>query len=403
MKNYKDHFTKIKSWMLLVTYTAFVIYILMNSAYLLDIINNSLRLLAPFFYALGIAYVLNIPMMKIESFILHRFSKFIFIKRNIRNISITITLIFSTLIGFIFLSFVIPQLVQSVGDVLFNLQTIGLNLASNINEILLFFKIDPSVLSLEPDTINEYISNLGIDVTSLIDTASKWIRDTGIGIIDYAVNFAGLITNWFVGLMLALYLLGSKESFIKQFKKLILALFSLKFSATLLSYAKKTNGIFKNFVGGQLVEALIIGILIYIMMLITGMPYAELISAIVAVMALVPVFGAMLAMSLGFILILSVDPIRAIWFVVLFQIIQLFENNLIYPKVVGESVGLPAIWTLLSIILFGGMFGITGMLTAVPLTASIYVIGSELINKTLANKKLNHDDDIMKLYSEDSK
>ena len=234
-------------------------------------------------------------------------------------------------------------------------------------------------------------ANIGLDwnsITKNLNNVLSSLSTAGISAIDIITNFTVQLGFWFMGFMLSIYLLASKETFIRQSKKLIAAVFDYDTTTIILRVMKKANEIFTNFVGGQLIEALIIGGLIYIALLIFKMPYAILIAALVAIMALVPVLGATLACVIGFILVFSVSPIKAIWFVIIYQVIQQAENTIIYPKVVGKSVGLPGIWTLLSIVVFGGLFGVLGMLLAVPTTACIYTFGSEIVNSRLKKKNL---------------
>ena len=155
---------------------------------------------------------------------------------------------------------------------------------------------------------------------------------------------------------------------------------------------KKANDIFSGFIGGQLVEAVILGILCYIGMLLFKFPFPELISAIVAITSIVPMFGAMFGMAFGCLLILAINPIQVILFIIYFQVLQQFEGNVIYPRVVGGSVGISGIYVLLSLVIFGGLFGLIGMIMAVPVTALIYALVSEFVNYRLLAKNLYVDE-----------
>lgn len=386
MKNIKETLTKITSSLIIVTYMALLFLIITNLNNIRLFISSFINLISPFIYALVIAYILNIPMTKIDKFLDQKLS--IKFKKYSRPIAILLAIILAFFILSMIVSFIAPQLAASISNLILNLENYSKALVDTINSLIEFFNLGDNFDKLDQNSLKLFFENLGVDWNSLMNTASTWITNTGAGLIDYVAGFAIVITNLVIGFFFAIYLLSSKETFIRQSKKVFAASLGYKLSNKVLDKLNIVNNIFKNFVGGQLVEAIIIGILIYISLVVTKMPYAVLISSIVAVMALVPVFGAMLAMMFGFILILSIDPIKSIWFIVVFQIVQTFENNVIYPKVVGESVGLPAIWTLLSIIVFGGYFGVFGMLVAVPLTASIYVIGSAQINKVLTRKKI---------------
>src|SRR5699024_1612745 len=147
-----------------------------------------------------------------------------------------------------------------------------------------------------------------------------------------------------------------------------------------LLIGQQANQTFSSFFSGQLLEACILALLYYISMTLFNMPYAMLISTVIGVTSIVPIFGAMIGMAFGCILIFAINPWMSLFFMVFFQIVQQFENNLIYPRVVGKSVGLPGIWVLLSIVVCGGLWCLFGMLIAVPLTAVSYTLLSDWVN-----------------------
>ena len=388
MKDLKEQLIKLKPWIILSTYIFMLILVIIkmdNIAYVFTRLTNLLR---PLFYAIGIAYVLNIPMTKIENLIHNKVSSKNIIYKNSRGIAVFLSILLAISILVFLVLFITPQLVTSIASLINNIALFLEGLSHNINEILVFFNLDSQLINLNVDDFNKFINSLGINWESILLTAKEIMTNVSFNIVDFTVGFAQSLTTWFIGFLLSIYLMSSKESLIRQSRKLILFIIDVELSKKVFGVLTKTNKIFKLFIGGQLLEAIIIGALIYIMMILTNMPYSLLISMIVAVMALVPVFGAMFAMAVGFILILSVNILQAISFVVLFQLIQLFENNVIYPRVVGNSVGLPAIWTLLSIMVFGGLLGVLGMLLAVPLTASIYSLLSSLINKKFEDEAI---------------
>ena len=388
MKDFKEQLYKIKPWLILTTYIFILFMIILNLDSIIILISNILGLLKPFFYAIGIAYVLNIPMTAIENAIHNKLSPNNIIYKKARTIAIILSLLLAIGIIVFLVLYITPQLIYSLSTLFNNIGIFLSGLTNNINEILRFLNIDVQLEGLNVDNFNIFISNMGINWDNLINTLTEVLRNASFNIVNYTVSFVSLLITWVVGTLLSIYLMSSKETMLAQCKKVMYYVFDYDISKKIFGYLTQTNKIFKSFVGGQLVEAIIIGILIYIMMLITNMPYSLLIATIVAVMALIPVFGAMFAMVIGFILILSVDIWQAMLFIVLFQFIQILENNLIYPKIVGSSVGLPAIWTLLSIIVFGGLYGVLGMLFAVPLTASVYVLASEVINKKVSGKDI---------------
>ena len=235
---------------------------------------------------------------------------------------------------------------------------------------------------------NIVLPEYAIDSDLLIEKITTFINDEGSGIITVTWGAATSILSGLVDVLLAfvfaLYLLAKKELVADHLKKLITTVLSQKKAKRLLSIASLTNQTFTNFVSGQLTEAVIIGVLCFFGMLILRIPYAGAVSAFVAVTALVPIFGAWLGGGLGAFLILLAEPIKAVWFIIYLLILQQVEGNLIYPKVVGKSVGLPGLLVLMAVTIGGGAFGILGMLFSVPVCAVLYSLYLEFMRKSNA-------------------
>ena len=198
-----------------------------------------------------------------------------------------------------------------------------------------------------------------------------------------------LVVNLVLALAFSLYLLAQKETLTGQAKKVVRALFSEKWAHWITDVARMTNRTFSNFVTGQLTEAVILGTLCFLGMLIFRLPYAGVISVLVGFTALIPIFGAFIGVGIGAFLILLVSPIKALWFILFFVILQQLEGNLIYPRVVGKSVGLPGIWVLAAVTVGGNAFGLAGMLLAVPLCSVLYTLARQGVNARLARKGLS--------------
>lgn len=208
---------------------------------------------------------------------------------------------------------------------------------------------------------------------------------TAIGITSSVVS---LIFNLVLALAFALYLLAQKETLTRQAKKVVQAIFSSKRAQQITELAHMTNRAFSNFVTGQLTEALILGCLCFLGMLIFRLPYAGVISVIIGFTALIPIFGAFIGVAIGALLILLVNPIQALWFILFIIVLQQIESNVIYPRVVGKSVGLPGIWVLAAVTLGGNAFGLLGMLFAVPLCSVLYAVARRVVHRRLAQKGL---------------
>ena len=233
---------------------------------------------------------------------------------------------------------------------------------------------------------NIVLPEYAIDSDLLIEKITAFINDEGSGIITITWGAATSILSGLIDVLLAfvfaLYLLAKKEVVAAHLKKLITAVLPQTGAKRLLSIASLTNQTFTNFVSGQLTEAIIIGVLCFLGMLILRIPYAGAVSAFVAVTALVPIFGAWLGGGLGTFLILLAEPIKAVWFIVYLLILQQVEGNLIYPKVVRKSVGLPGLLVLMAVTIGGGAFGVLGMLFSVPVCAVLYSLYLEFMQKS---------------------
>lgn len=384
---------KLKPWILLSTYILILLAVLLNFKTVSEHLFWIISLFNPLLYGIAIAYVLNQPLKHIENFLKKHLNKKNFIYRKARGISMILTLLLAAIILTLIFVIVIPRIFASVGTLVNNVTVLVRGLVNNMNEILAYFNIDLNLIDLKQvETFlnmpwNEIVNNA-------ISIAQKWLSSSASGIVSTTVAFGNTFATWFAGFMFSLYLLASKETLIRQLKKVLVVAFKEKGAKRCVEIGRKANDIFSGFIGGQLMEACILGVLYYIGMTLLQMPFAELISSIIAIASLVPVFGAMFGMMIGAVLIFTINPLQALVFIIFYQVLQEIENNLIYPRVVGSSVGLPGLWTLLSIFVFGGLFGVFGMLTAVPTTALIYNLFVEYVNSRLKEMDVIVDEEI---------
>ena len=204
--------------------------------------------------------------------------------------------------------------------------------------------------------------------------------------IGVTSNVLSGLFNFVIGFVLSIYILASKEKLCRQGARLLRVILPEAACDRIFRVLAMSSGVFTKFISGQCVEALILGALCYIGMLIFRMPYALMISALIAVTALIPVFGAFIGTSVGALMILLISPLKAVGFVLFIIILQQIESNVIYPRVVGNSVGLPGIWVLLSVTLFGSIFGAVGLLLGVPFCAVLYCLVRDFVKKREAEK-----------------
>lgn len=374
---------KVKPGIIISGFTVFLIYILFNIGNIFQMISQFVGLFEYLLFGIVIAYVLNQPMKIIEERIVKKFQPESFIYRKKRGLSIFITLILFVCLIITLASIIIPNIIESLITLISNISNIISSIFNNIDKIFMYFNIDFRTNDIT--SINELINMPWQNIVrGLLDFLTK----NADGIMANATNFLSTFGVVFTSFIFSLYLLGNKEKFLRQFRKLIAAIFGYKITRVIFHYAHKTNIVFSSFITGQLVEAAILWILYYSTMLLFGFPYPELIATVISIFSFVPFFGPIAAMFVGAFLILSENVFQAFWFMVYFQILSQIEDNFIYPRVVGGTVGLPGIWVLLSIFIFGDLFGIFGTIIAVPSAACIYSLISELVNLVLRKRKL---------------
>lgn len=365
---------KTKELLLIVTYAIVLIFALFNLKTMFGIIVYILKLIMPFIIGIGIAFVLNILLKIIETKVYPKIFKKKTkrsekLKRPICLVSVMVLVL--ALISLIF-KLVIPELINAV-----EIFSDSLPKYTEIIENYLEEKqFSEENIKMVTNTLNEVQKK----ATSFVMTNTEEIAER---IFDMATKIVGYIVNGVIALVFALYILAQKEKFIHQVNKVMKAFLDKKVIKKIDTVVGITNKAFYNFASGQFVEALIIGVLCFIGMIILRIPYATTISVLVAFTALIPMFGAFIGTAIGAFLILMIDPIKAIIFIIFIIILQQFEGNLIYPKVVGRSVGLPGIWVLVAVTIGASTFGIIGMIISVPLCAILYGVLVNITNERL--------------------
>ncbi len=376
---------------------AILVYLVANNAnHILGSVLGFLGLIKPVIYGCVIAYILN-PLMKwIRGKIIwawERGGKKISEKGEglVTGISIFASLLFMICVIMVLSWLVLPQLVASIS----------------------------SLVDSMPEKVSQYYYMLDKDIRNNKFLADKF-QDAALGLANYteemveskllpwiqsdllpsmntlAVQFAnglmGFLTvlyNLFIGIIVAIYLLGSKKTFSAQAKKMLYALCKKEYADVIIHYVKITDHMFSGFIVGKIVDSAIIGVICFCVMQLFGLPYAMLISVIVGVTNVIPVFGPYIGLIPGVFLILLVNPMQALYFIIIIAILQQIDGNIIGPAILGESTGLSAFWVLFSILLFGGIWGIVGMIIGVPLFAVIYRIVADFINWKLRRKNLS--------------
>lgn len=380
----------IKKILVIITYTILLCFACIKFDIVLKAFGYIFNLLKPFIFGFCIAFILNIPLSKIEGMLTGKNKKGK-IKKNsdkrekkvetenkktngkLRLLSIVISLLIFIGIIFLTLFLVIPEFINTISIFKNSIPT-AFNTCKEWLE---------NVMSNNPQVI-EKINEFKPDWQQLDKNVTTWIKSTATGIIgvsiDFVISFFSGVINFFMGVIFAVYMLMQKEKLVCQFKRVFRAYIPEEKCNSLFHIGQITNDTFKKFFGGQFIEAILLGILCFIGMTIFRMPYALTISVLVGVTALIPVFGAFFGTAIGAILILAVDPMQAVWFVVYIIVLQQIDGNFIYPKVVGDSVGLPGIWVMLAVLVGGNSMGIIGMLIGVPIASVIYKLVKEYVN-----------------------
>ncbi len=345
---------------------------LMNLDVVFGALRRVLALFSPFLVGGGIAFLINVVLQPLE-----RCWRKLCRKapaKLARPVCLTLSAIL--VLGFLFavVFMMLPSLRESGDEFIRNLPAYADEIGRWWDDTVRFAA-----------KYNIVLPDYAINADLLVERITAFINDEGSGIITVTWGAATSILSGLVDVLLAfvfaLYLLARKEVVAAHMKKLITTVLPREKAQRLLSIAALTNQTFTNFVSGQLTEAVIIGVLCFAGMLILNIPYAGAVSAFVAVTALVPIFGAWLGGGLGAFLIMLAEPIKAVWFVVFLLVLQQVEGNLIYPKVVGKSVGLPGLLVLMAVTVGGGAFGVLGMLLSVPVCAVLYSLYLEFMNK----------------------
>ena len=350
-----------KNLLFIITYATILILIIINFESVMNYLGNFMGLFSSFFVGIAFAFILNNPCMSIERFLNKQidFKK----KSTGRVISVAITYVIFVFIVILLIWFVIPQLFQSIQGLISNLGTYFSNFQILLNNITAFFEIEP----IDVSDFSSFISNS-------IDKLISGVSDVLSQIITITTNVISVIINLFLSIIFSIYILTGKEKLINNAKRILQTYFSDKVYDKIYYVYGIVVDVFNKYIVGQFTEALILGVLCFIGMIIFRFDYPLLISVIIGVLALVPVVGAYIGGLISFLLLLLISPVKAIWFIVFIVVLQQFEGNVIYPRVVGSSVGLPAIWVLLSITVGGGLAGPIGILLAVPTTSVFYIL-----------------------------
>lgn len=364
----------------LILFAGAIILGVMYSKEVLTVAKLFVGMLTPFLVGAAMAFVLNLPARFIENKLLAKWKnpKTAGLKR---GISIILAILFVIALLVFAVSMVLPQLTKT-------LMELGKVIPAYFEELI----DELEILATEyPEWKDAFaaLEEISIDWSSVITYVTTFLKN-GLGnVLSSTVNFAGslagMLFDGVIAFVFAIYILSGKETLGRQAKKLLHAYLPEKGYNKTMKVLALCNHNFAKFISGQCLEAVILGTMFVICMTIFQMPYAVLVGVLIAFTALIPIVGAFIGCAVGAFLILMISPVKALIFIIMFLILQQLEGNLIYPKVVGNSVGLPAIWVLLAVSVGGSMFGVVGMLVFIPLMSTVYALLRENVNHR--NKK----------------
>ncbi len=376
--NWNQKYTTIAVYSFIVIASSIVFYLILSGIDRFNqVIAGYLSVIYPFIYGFIIAYLINYPL----NFLKKQLTKISCLKNvkksKINILAIVLAYILSGLLIYLFIAFILPQLVNSVTGLVKRLPEY-IRSTTNFIENL-------SYDILIPPEIADFINNRWAEVAEFInDIATQFLPI----VLLFLRNTAKSFFNMFLGVIISVYMLVEKERFISISKKITYGIFSQNFSSNIIKIARRSHDIFGNFLSGKILDSAIVGVIAFLILSIVKMPYALLVSFIVGVTNIIPFFGPFIGAVPSFIIIFFESPIKALWFLVIIIILQQVDGNIIGPKILGDSLGISSFWILFAILVSGSVFGFLGLIIGVPLFVLIYSIVKDIIEKRLKEKGL---------------
>lgn len=373
----KENVRKLKE---LIVFTIVIMIALWKYPVVLSGLKFILNIIFPFLMGGAIAFILNVPMHFLEEKIFgsERAQKKV-LQRIARPVSLALTILLVVGIIVMVMFVVIPELGATI-----------LTLGKTIQEFVPKVQDWCEKFFHDNKEVMVWAESLNMDWQKILNSVIGFFKNGAGDVLNSTMsaarNLVSAVTTFFIAFVFACYILLQKEKLHVQMKKLLFAYLPKKRVEQALSICSLTYRTFSNFLTGQCVEALILGTMFFVVMTIIRMPYAMLVGVLIAFTALIPIFGAFIGCAVGAFLILMVDPLKAVIFVIMFLVLQQIEGNFIYPKVVGNSVGLPSLWVLAAVSIGGSLMGVVGMLVFIPTVSVLYTLLRENIYHRLGKK-----------------
>lgn len=360
----------LKNIFIILSYTALLVLGVIYFESIFQYLGELLNIIQPFIIGFILAFIFNIPMKFFEKKLAKQNKK----KRRVVSAILSVLLILLVLLLVVMV--VVPQVIENVRTLIDNLPSIFAQAEKWLNYVFEEIRLSPDLL----DKINEFQTRFA---QTFISTLTAWAPNIASGVSHITTS----VINIFMGFVMAIYMIFSKDKLIRQVKKFAHALFNDQHYQYISEVVKLTGTTFENFLAGQLTESIIIGVLCYIGCMILDIPYASIAAIVIGFTNIIPYFGPIIGAVISSALILFVSPVKALIFLVFSTLLQQFESNLIYPHVVGNSVGLSALWVLFAVSVGGGLFGIPGMVFGLPTFSVIYELLRRWTNYRLEVKR----------------
>ena len=360
----------LKNMIILVTYIAILILCLIYFQPILGFIGQIISIIRPFIIGFILAFIFNIPMKYFIKKLPIENEK----TRKLVSAILSVLLVLTVLV--ILIMVVLPQVIDNIKTLIDNLPAIFNQVEEWLNYILKEINLSEDVMQ-KIETTQQDIGQ------TILKQLSSWVPSIALGVSHFTTG----VVNVFMGFVMAIYMLFSKDKLMKQVKRVAHAFMPDERFNQAQEVVRLTSSTFENFLAGQLTESVIIGVLCYIGCIILDIPYASIAAIVIGFTNIIPYFGPIIGAFISAVLILFVSPMKALIFIIFSTLLQQFESNLIYPHVVGSSVGLSALWVLFAVSAGGGLFGIPGMVFGLPTFSVIYELMRRWTNHRLKQKK----------------
>jgi len=376
MKKWLDtsHLSLILSITIAGLFIVAIYFAILNLNVFVGLLKDLGNVLTPFMYGLILAFLMS-PI--VSFFEIKAFASFKWKKNTKRVISVLLSLLITFEIIILFFSFIIPQLIISLSSISEKLPEYIVIVEDLLGEWLVSYRLD-----------NEWVNLLLDSSEDLLVNFLKTIQGYLPLILDYSWQFTKMVFNLLLGIAIAMYVLIDRERFSLQAKKIIYFISNQRTGDYLIDLSRLSSNMIHRFILGKMLDSSIIGVICYVGMLGLGLSYPLLLSVIVGVTNMIPVFGPFIGAIPGALILLLVDPFQALWFILFIILLQQFDGNYLGPRILGDSMGLPSLWIMFAIVVGGGYFGVVGMFLGVPIFAVIYIVSKKIISNKLENDSI---------------